>query len=135
MRVLLYKTWFLLMKIIINTSIFVSAYYTFEFVFMSIYLALPFSLYFTYCVHNVLRNHTSIYDIPYDDIKAYLIALEEYNKANMELLKGELVTDYIPSNSNPKIFIILLKLINILPNHIRAIELNKNDTYMPISSI
>ena len=116
MRILFYKVILGLKKIVINILIFTITYLLLDFIFATPYIAIPITIYFTVCVNIFLKNHSNLYVIPYDDMEAYLKALENYNKNNIEYVKGELVNDYVPNYNEHKIFIYLHKIVNILPH-------------------
>lgn len=109
-----------------------------DFIFEINYISIPLSLYTTYCIHFIIKYHTSFYDIPYDHEKAYYKALREYEKNNMELVYGELVDDYTPFNKKSnykasfdfnKIFNILVFIVDIYSNEKAYVKAIANNNY------
>lgn len=105
MRNLLHHIISFFKKLIVITSTSILSYLVFDFIFENLHwLSIPLTVYTTYCIHFTVKYHTSFYDIPYDHESAYYKALALYNSMNLELVKGELITDPIEVKSDKKDF-------------------------------
>ncbi|MEA3554839.1 MAG: hypothetical protein U9R39_10640 [Campylobacterota bacterium] len=100
MKTHFYSIWILIKKLLVISSVFTLSLLVWNFVLDIPYIPIAISIYFTYCVHTVIKYHTSFYDIPYNHLKAYLRALSEYEGT----VYGELVEDYPKQNITKRHF-------------------------------